>query len=314
MNENTIQSWEYEDCELKKSKEIQNTDDLMSIYLQEIGKIPLLTKEEEMHLIIQYKKTHNPVFKEKLVEAHLRFVVTIAKKFSRKGLPLLDLIQEGNIGLMYAIEKYEVDYSLRLITYAQYWIYHYVRRAVIKMARTIRIPDDAFRQITDYNKTKIILTNELNRQPTQTELATALQIPEKNIQKLEIWLKDTESLNKPIGEMEDELGNIIFDRTAKSLEEEVIDRIYISEILKILTPEEKEILCLRYGLRGEKPLPLTAIPPILVERNYRQTLVSRELIRLIEKRILNKIRNCNKTMKLDTIDNKNSNQKSKVMR
>lgn len=259
--------------------------DPVRMYLKEIGKIPLLTAEEEVKLAQQIERGSQKA-RQKLTEANLRLVVSIAKKYIGRGLSFLDLIQEGNQGLMRAVEKFDWRRGYKFSTYATWWIRQAITRAIADQARTIRIPVHMVETINRVFKITRALTQKLGREPTVEEIAEAAELPVEKIREIYRISQDTTSLATPVGDDEDSfLGDFIedvsqpspYDETSKELLKELI-----REVLKTLDPREAEVLKLRFGLGGD--------PPKTLEEVGRIFGVTRERIRQIEAKAIRKLR------------------------
>lgn len=265
-------------------------DDPVKIYLREIGRVPLLSQDEEI-ILAQKIETGNDeekkAAKNKLAEANLRLVVSIAKKYANRGLPFLDLIQEGNIGLMKAIEKFDYTKGYKFSTYSTWWIRQSITRAIADQARTIRIPVHMVETINKQVKATRQLTQELGREPSVAEIAKRLGVTEEKVEEIKKIAQDPVSLESPIGEEEDShLGDFIEDDNAPSPSEELEKKILkedLDKVLKTLKPREDRVLRLRFGLDDQKPRTL--------EQIGEEFGVTRERIRQIENKALQKLRN-----------------------
>lgn len=254
-------------------------------YLEEIGKIPLLTVEEEKELI-QRTKAGDRQAREKLILANLRLVVSIARNYDGYGLPLLDLIQEGNIGLMKAIEKFDPSKGNKLSTYAVWWINQAIRRALTDQSRDIRIPENVEKNIRKLERAESAMKGK-GEKPDSKSLAEEMGISEQSFQNIQEARKSRHlsSLEKPIGEDRDTtFGDLIGDKTTKSPLKEALRenlREEIERALSALTEKERQILELRYGLKDGHPRTLKEIAKVLN--------VSHERVRQIEKKALTKL-------------------------
>jgi RNA polymerase primary sigma factor len=261
-----------------------STDAIRS-YLHEIGKIPLLTGEEEIILAKRMEKGDKEA-DQLLITANLRLVVSVAKKYAKHGLELLDLIQEGNIGLMKAVEKFDYKKGFKFSTYATWWIRQAITRAIADQARTIRIPVHMIETINKYNKVNAILSAKLGRKPTDTEIAAEMGIEVKKIPEIVKINQNPSSLSTPIGEEKDsQLQDMIPDTSSLSPEEMATSeylRNQISEVLNELQDREKRVLALRFGL--EDGINRT------LEEVGREFGVTRERIRQIEAKALRKLK------------------------
>jgi RNA polymerase primary sigma factor len=264
------------------------TDDSVRMYLREIGKIPLLSQEEEMKLAKKVVKG-NKKAKDKMAEANMRLVVSIAKRYSGRGLDFLDLIQEGNTGLLRAVEKFDPDKGFKFSTYATWWIRQAITRAIADQARTIRIPVHMVETINKLLRTQRRLTQELNREPTINELSKEMDMEVDKIKYVMKIKQDISSLDDTIGrDSEDEdsaLGNFVEDDNAVKPEDAAARQLLkeqISEILHNLSDREQKILRMRFGLDGGRSHTL--------EEVGQEFDVTRERIRQIEAKAINKLR------------------------
>lgn len=262
------------------------SEDLVKVYLQEIGKIPLLSREQEVELAKRVEEEDDKA-REKLALANLRLVVSIAKKHRNRGLPFLDLIQEGNVGLMKAIEKFDYRKGYKFSTYATWWIRQAINRAIANKGRTIRIPTHIMGLIRDIYKAEEGYVTEHGEPPTNEELAEILDTSVDKIERAKKMSQYTLSLEKPIGDDEEgsELGEFLENETATSPTEEAFHELQkekLMEALNELLPREKRILELRYGLEDDHPRTLKEVGKVFN--------VSRERIRQIEKKALRKLK------------------------
>jgi len=265
------------------------SDDSVRLYLREIGKIPLLSSDEEMELarrIIEGDKKA----KDKMAEANMRLVVSIAKRYSGRGLDFLDLIQEGNTGLLRAVEKFDPDKGFKFSTYATWWIRQAITRAIADQARTIRIPVHMIETINKLVRTQRRLTQELNREPTMEELSKEMDMEPEKIEYINKIRQATSSLDDGIGRDGDEedsvLGDFIEDEDTISPEESATNQLLkekVAEVLSSLSDREQKIVRMRFGLdNGGKSHTL--------EEVGQQFAVTRERIRQIEAKALAKLR------------------------
>ena len=262
------------------------TEDPVRMYLKEIGTVPLLTAEEELELA-KRKTEGDPIAKEKLIEANLRLVVSIAKRYTGRGMSFLDLVQEGNLGLIKGVEKFDYTKGYKLSTYATWWIRQSVTRALADHARTIRVPVHMVETINRMSKMQRKLTLELGYEPSTKELATALDMTEEKVLEIMQIAREPASLETPIGEEDDSnLGDFVADNNTVTPEaniESVMLREHIDVLLKDLKDREREVIILRFGLRDGHPRTLEEVGKIFN--------VTRERIRQIEAKALRKLRN-----------------------
>ena len=262
------------------------TEDPVRMYLKEIGTVPLLTAEEELELA-KRKSEGDPVAKDKLIEANLRLVVSIAKRYTGRGMSFLDLVQEGNLGLIKGVEKFDYEKGYKLSTNATWWIRQSVTRALADHARTIRVPVHMVETINRMSKMQRKLTLELGYEPSTQELANALDITEEKVLEIMQIAREPASLETPIGEEDDSnLGDFVADNNTVTPEaniESVMLREHIDVLLEDLKEREKEVIILRFGLRDGHPRTL--------EEVGKEFNVTRERIRQIEAKALRKLRN-----------------------
>ncbi|MBR3353099.1 RNA polymerase sigma factor RpoD [Candidatus Saccharibacteria bacterium] len=271
-------------------------DDSVRLYLREIGKIPLLTPEEEADLAQRIVKGDKKA-KDKMVEANMRLVVSIAKRYGGRGLDFLDLIQEGNTGLLRAVEKFDPDKGFKFSTYATWWVRQAITRAIADQARTIRIPVHMVETINKVLRTTRKLTTELNREPTNEEIAKALDMEPEKVDYVMRIKQDIASLDASVGRDGDDedsvLGDFVEDEERDSPEEAASNQILkeqLSEIIATLTDREQKIIRLRFGIGGGRPHTL--------EEVGNEFDVTRERIRQIEAKALSKLRKNKDTKKL----------------
>lgn len=271
-------------------------DDSVRLYLREIGKIPLLSPEEEFNLaqriLLGDKKA-----KDKMVESNMRLVVSIAKRYGGRGLDFLDLIQEGNTGLLRAVEKFDPDKGFKFSTYATWWIRQAITRAIADQARTIRIPVHMVETINKVLRTTRRLTTELNREPTNEEIAKELDMEPDKVDYVMKIKQDIASLDASVGrEGDDEdsvLGDFVEDEERISPEDSAANQILKEQLAKIistLTDREQKIIRLRFGIGGGRPHTLEEVGS--------EFAVTRERIRQIEAKALSKLRKNKETKKL----------------
>lgn len=261
-------------------------DDSVRLYLREIGKIPLLSAEEELKLAYEIKAGDKEA-KDKMAEANMRLVVSIAKRYVGRGLDLLDLIQEGNTGLLRAVEKFDPDKGFKFSTYATWWIRQAITRAIADQARTIRIPVHMVETINKLLRTQRRLTQELNREPTNEEIAEAMEIEVDKVEHIMKIKQDISSLDASIRDDEEDsvLSDFIEDEDTVSPEESATNQLLkeqVKDILGALTEREQKILKLRFGLEDGKQHTL--------EEVGQEFSVTRERIRQIEAKALAKLR------------------------
>jgi len=271
-------------------------DDSVRMYLREIGKIPLLTQEEELELANRAMEGDKKA-KDKLAEANMRLVVSIAKRYGGRGLDFLDLIQEGNTGLLRAVEKFDPSKGFKFSTYATWWIRQAITRAIADQARTIRIPVHMVETINKVLRTTRRLTQELNREPTNQEIADAMGMEVDKIEYVMRIKQDIASLDASVGRDGDDeesvLGDFVEDSERDSPEDATANQILkeqIAEILTTLSEREQKIIRLRFGIGGGRPHTL--------EEVGNEFSVTRERIRQIEAKALSKLRKHKQTKKL----------------
>ena len=271
-------------------------DDSVRLYLREIGKIPLLTPEEEAELAQRIVKGDKKA-KDKMVESNMRLVVSIAKRYGGRGLDFLDLIQEGNTGLLRAVEKFDPDKGFKFSTYATWWVRQAITRAIADQARTIRIPVHMVETINKVLRTTRKLTSELNREPTNEEIAKELDMEPEKIDYVMRIKQDIASLDASVGRDGDDedsvLGDFVEDEERASPEDSAANQILkeqLSEIIATLTDREQKIIRLRFGIGGGRPHTL--------EEVGNEFDVTRERIRQIEAKALSKLRKNKDTKKL----------------
>ncbi len=261
-------------------------DDSVRLYLREIGKIPLLTAPEELALANQVVAGDKGA-KDKMAEANMRLVVSIAKRYVGRGLDLLDLIQEGNTGLLRAVEKFDPDKGFKFSTYATWWIRQAITRAIADQARTIRIPVHMVETINKLLRTQRRLTQELNREPSNEEIAKAMEIDVEKVEHIMKIKQDISSLDASVRDDEEDsvLADFIEDEDTVSPEESATNQLlkeHVKDMLGALTEREQKILKLRFGLEDGKSHTL--------EEVGQEFLVTRERIRQIEAKALAKLR------------------------
>ena len=262
------------------------TEDPVRMYLKEIGTVPLLTADEELALA-KRKQAGDPRAKKMLIEANLRLVVSIAKRYTGRGMSFLDLVQEGNLGLIKGVEKFDYRKGFKLSTYATWWIRQSVTRALADQARTIRVPVHMVETINKMSKMQRKLTLELGYEPSVGELANALGMTEEKVMEIMQIAREPASLETPIGEEDDSnLGDFVADSNVLTPEdnvESVMLREHIDALLADLKERERQVIVLRFGLEDGHPRTL--------EEVGREFKVTRERIRQIEAKALRKLRN-----------------------
>lgn len=255
-------------------------------YIKEIRHIPLLTAKEEIDLSKRIKKGDEQARKQ-MIRSNLRLVINIAKRYGHLGIPLLDLIEEGNLGLMKAVDRFNPQKGYRFSTYAAWWIKQAITRAILEQGKLIRIPVYMSELINKWRKTRERLSQKSNRPPTDKEIAKKMKISNDKTQQINFWMSSTtSSLEAPVGEEgESQLMDLVEDHTAVSPEEEIgrfLDKERISNLLLIMTHREKEVLDMRFGLVDKKTHTLAEVA--------KKIGVSRERVRQIEEEALGKLR------------------------
>ena len=284
---------EYMRDDLDKIMREVSIDDPVKVYLKDIGKVPLLSMEEELELAKRMKEGDEEA-KKRLSEANLRLVVSIAKRYVGRGMLFLDLIQEGNMGLMKAVEKFDCTKGFRFSTYATWWIRQAVTRAIADQARTIRIPVHMVETINKLIRANRMLVQKLGREPTVSELSEELQMSEDKVREIQRIAMDPVSLETPIGEEDDShLGDFIEDDKAAAPQDVATFTILKEQLMAILdtlTPREEMVLRLRYGLDDGHPRTL--------EEGGKEFHVTRARIRQIEAKALRKLRHPQRSKRL----------------
>lgn len=279
---------------LQKIMSEVNIDDSVKMYLRDIGRVPLLSPQGEYELAERMTLNGDEEAKKQLINANLRLVVSIAKRYVGRGMQFLDLIQEGNLGLMKAVDKFDYTKGFKFSTYATWWIRQAITRSLADQARTIRIPVHMVETINKLTKISRTLLQKLGREPTQAEIAEAMGISEARVVEIQKIAQDPVSLETPIGEEDDShLGDFIEDKTTASQMEVAEARMLkeqVEEILNTLAPREAAVLILRYGLKDGKPRTL--------EEVGKEFNVTRERIRQIEAKALRRLKHPNKMKKL----------------
>lgn len=259
-------------------------EDPIKNYLREVGSVNLLKASEEIALAKRVKEGDEEA-KEKLISANLRLVVSIAKKYANRGMLFLDLIQEGNIGLIKSAEKFEYSMGYKFSTYATWWIKQAITRAIADQSRTIRIPVHILEEVNKYKQVKNYLFQELGREPSKEEIIQEMGITEERLEEFLEIVQEPVSLDGAMGDDDSQLANFIEDVTATSPEEDIFEKLLksqIEQVLSMLTDKESDVIKLRFGLDDGIPRSLEEIGRI-----YN---VTRERIRQIEDKALTKLR------------------------
>ena len=270
-----------------------NVDDPVRMYLREIGRIPLLTYDQELDLAKRILENDEEA-RQELAESNLRLVVSIAKKYVGRGMLFLDLIQEGNMGLIKAVEKFDYTKGFKFSTYATWWIRQAITRAIADQARTIRIPVHMVETINKLIRTSRHLLQQLGREPTPEEIAEEMEIPVEKVMEIQKIAQDPVSLETPIGEEDDShLGDFIPDDDSPAPQDSAAYTLLkeqLEEVMNTLTPREAKVLKLRFGLEDGKARTL--------EEVGKEFQVTRERIRQIEAKALRKLRHPSRSKKL----------------
>ena len=282
-----------EDLDMNNAIEGVSIDDPVRMYLREIGRIPLLTFEEELELAKKILE-EDEAAKQKLAESNLRLVVSIAKKYVGRGMLFLDLIQEGNMGLIKAVEKFDYKKGFKFSTYATWWIRQAITRAIADQARTIRIPVHMVETINKLIRTSRHLLQMLGREPSPEEIAEEMEIPVEKVMEIQKIAQDPVSLETPIGEEDDShLGDFIPDDESPAPHDSAAYTLLkeqLEEVMSTLTPREAKVLKLRFGLEDGKARTL--------EEVGKEFQVTRERIRQIEAKALRKLRHPSRSKRL----------------
>jgi RNA polymerase primary sigma factor len=282
-----------EDIDVALSSEGISIDDPVKVYLKEIGRVSLLSSDEEIDLARRMGEGDD-VARKKLAEANLRLVVSIAKRYVGRGMQFLDLIQEGNLGLIKAVEKFDYTKGYKFSTYATWWIRQAITRAIADQARTIRIPVHMVETINKVGRVERQLLQELGRHPAAEEIAEIMGLTVEKVREILKVAQDPVSLETPIGEEEDShLGDFIPDEDAPAPAEAASHTLLkeqLGDVLKTLTPREEKVLRLRFGLDDGRPRTL--------EEVGKEFSVTRERIRQIEAKALRKLRHPSRSKKL----------------
>lgn len=288
-----VEDIKLEEIDLNAAMDGVNVDDPVRMYLREIGRIPLLTYDQELELAKKVLEGDEEA-KQKLAESNLRLVVSIAKKYVGRGMLFLDLIQEGNMGLIKAVEKFDYTKGFKFSTYATWWIRQAITRAIADQARTIRIPVHMVETINKLIRTSRHLLQQLGREPTQEEIAKEMEIPIEKVMEIQKIAQDPVSLETPIGEEDDShLGDFIQDDDSPAPQDSAAYTLLkeqLEEVMQTLTPREAKVLKLRFGLEDGKARTL--------EEVGKEFMVTRERIRQIEAKALRKLRHPSRSKKL----------------
>ena len=288
-----VEDIKLEEIDLNSAMDGVNVDDPVRMYLREIGRIPLLTYDQELELAKKVLEGDEEA-KQKLAESNLRLVVSIAKKYVGRGMLFLDLIQEGNMGLIKAVEKFDYTKGFKFSTYATLWIRQAITRAIADQARTIRIPVHMVETINKLIRTSRHLLQQLGREPTQEEIAKEMEIPVEKVMEIQKIAQDPVSLETPIGEEDDShLGDFIQDDDSPAPQDSAAYTLLkeqLEEVMQTLTPREAKVLKLRFGLEDGKARTL--------EEVGKEFMVTRERIRQIEAKALRKLRHPSRSKKL----------------
>lgn len=288
-----LETPESEDLETEVNTEGITIDDPVKVYLKEIGRVPLLSPEEEIELAIRIKDG-DEYAKKRLSEANLRLVVSIAKRYVGRGMQFLDLIQEGNLGLIKAVEKFDYTKGFKFSTYATWWIRQAITRAIADQARTIRIPVHMVETINKVKKVSSQLLHKNGHEPTAEEISDELDMPVDKVREIMRVAQEPVSLETPIGEEEDShLGDFIPDDEAPAPADAASHTLLkeqLSDVLSTLTAREEKVLRLRFGLEDGRPRTL--------EEVGKEFDVTRERIRQIEAKALRKLRHPSRSKKL----------------
>ena len=287
-----VEDIKLEDIDLNNIEGV-SIDDPVRMYLREIGKIPLLTYDQELDLAKRILEGDEEA-KQKLTESNLRLVVSIAKKYVGRGMLFLDLIQEGNMGLIKAVEKFDYTKGYKFSTYATWWIRQAITRAIADQARTIRIPVHMVETINKLIRTSRHLLQQKGREPSPEEIAEEMEIPVEKVMEIQKIAQDPVSLETPIGEEDDShLGDFIQDEDSPAPQDSAaytLLREQLEEVMGTLTSREAKVLKLRFGLEDGKARTL--------EEVGREFMVTRERIRQIEAKALRKLRHPSRSKKL----------------
>ncbi len=268
----------------KPAAKVEATQDPLKLYVRAIGDGPLLTPAEERELA-RRKDEGDEEAKKKLIESNLRLVMSITRNYTKAGVPLLDLIQEGNLGLIRAVEKFDYKLGYKLSTYATWWIRQAISRALAEQGRTIRLPVHVADQVRRVTRARRALGQKFNREPTEKELAKESGFPEKRVRELLDLVEDPVSLETPVGDGESMYADLIEDVHSERPDEltsKKLRRNELAEALLLLNPRMRRVLSLRFGLNGETPQTLEEVGAGLG--------ITRERVRQLESRALRELR------------------------
>ncbi len=282
--EEAEEAHEAEDEEPDPLEAPAQTQDPLKLYVRQIGDGPLLTREEERELA-RRKDAGDEAAKRRLIESNLRLVMSITRNYTKAGVPLLDLIQEGNLGLIRAVEKFDYRLGFKLSTYATWWIRQSITRALADQGRTIRLPVHVAEQVRKLMRARRQVAQKLNREPSLAELAREAQLPEKRVQELLDLMEDPVSLETPVGDGESLYADLIEDVHSEHPDELTAKRLRsreLAEALNRLNPRMRRVLALRFGLDGEAPRTLEEVGSGLG--------ITRERVRQLEARALRELR------------------------
>ena len=274
-------------------------DSVLSLYLRDINRIPLLTREQEVDLATR-ARDGDEAAKEHLVRANLRFVVNVAKKYQNQGLPLIDLISEGNIGLMNAVERFDVTKGYHFISYAVWWIRQAILKAVCEKSRMIRLPLNRANELVQIEKARKQLQGDRSAEPNLAAVAKEVDMAPTHVESLVSISRDLVSLDSPVGTDRDasSIGDFVADTDYQSPEDQAYDsalKDQINKVLATLTEKEADIIVRRFGLNGKQPLSLKEI-------GSRYSL-TKERIRQIEKKALRRLRHPSRSQHLESFAN-----------
>jgi RNA polymerase primary sigma factor len=275
---------EGEEREEAEPAEAPQTQDPLKLYVRQIGDGRLLTPSEERELA-RRKDEGDQAAKRRLIESNLRLVMSITRNYTKAGVPLLDLIQEGNLGLIRAVEKFDYRLGFKLSTYATWWIRQAITRALAEQGRTIRLPVHVADQVRRVTRARRVLAQRLNREPTLDEIAAETGFPTFRVEELSELVEDTVSLETPVGDGESLYGDMIEDGNSEAPDETTAQRLRTAELaeaLERLNPRMRHVLMLRFGLDGSKPKTLEEVGVGLG--------ITRERVRQLESRALRELR------------------------